>query len=84
MLITSDTKLHLKNLVERVERLEEEKSKISEHISEVYGEAKSAGFDVKIMKQIVKMRKLDSQEIQEQEELLDIYRVALGMIPDSD
>jgi uncharacterized protein (UPF0335 family) len=84
MLITSDTKLHLTNLIERVERLEEEKSKIAEHISEVYGEAKSSGFDVKTMKQIVKMRKLDSQEMQEQEELLDIYRMALGMIPDKD
>ena len=82
MMITIDTKLQLKNLIERVERLEEEKSKIAEHISEVYSEAKSSGFEPKIMKQIVKLRKLDSQEVQEQEELLDLYKVALGMLPD--
>jgi uncharacterized protein (UPF0335 family) len=82
MLNTSDTKLHLKNLIERIERLEEEKAKMGEDIREVFAEAKSSGFDTKVMRQILKLRRLDQQEINEQEELLDIYKAALGMIPE--
>jgi uncharacterized protein (UPF0335 family) len=82
MITTNDTKLHLKNLIERIEKLEQEKSNLAEHIRDVYGEAKSSGFDTKVMRQILKIRRMDTQEVQEQEELFDIYRVALGMIPD--
>ena len=70
----------LKSLVERVEQLEEEKAVIGEHIRDVFGEAKGAGFDVKIIRQVLKIRKLETQERVEQEELLDLYMTALGMI----
>jgi uncharacterized protein (UPF0335 family) len=72
----------LKSFIERVERLEEEKRALTEDIKEVYAEAKGAGFDVKIMRQIVKIRKMDQDDLDEQETLLDVYKRALGMIPD--
>lgn len=84
MITTNDTKLHLKNLIERIEKLEQEKANLAEHIRDVFAEAKSSGFDPKIMRQILKIRRMDTQEVQEQEELLDIYRAALGMIPNDD
>ena len=69
----------LRSLIERVERLEEEKASIAADIKEVFAEAKGNGFDVKIMKQIIKLRKMDKSEIDEQEALLDMYLSALGM-----
>lgn len=72
----------LRGLVERIERLEEEKSAIADDIKEVYGEAKGTGFDVKAMRQIVKMRKMDASDRMEQEAILDTYLHALGMVPD--
>ena len=72
----------LKSFIERVERLEEEKRALAEDIKEVYAEAKGVGFDVKIMRQIVKIRMMDQDELDEQETLLDVYKRALGMIPD--
>ena len=84
MITTNDTKLHLKNLIERIEKLEQEKANLAEHIRDVFAEAKTSGFDPKIMRQILKIRRMDTQEVQEQEELLDIYRAALGMIPNDD
>lgn len=81
MITTSDTKLHLKNLIERIEKLEQEKAALAEHIRDVFAEAKSSGFDTKVMRQILKIRRMDAQEVYEQEELLDIYKSALGMIP---
>jgi len=72
----------LRAFIERIERLEEEKKAISEDIKEVYGEAKGTGFDAKIIRQIVRIRKLDASERLEQEALLDTYMHALGMIPD--
>lgn len=71
----------LKLFVEKIERLEEEKSEVQENIKDVYAEAKSVGFDTKVMKQVVRLRKLKKEEYEEQEELLDIYKQALGMIP---
>ncbi len=71
----------LRLFIEKIERLEEEKSELQENIREVYSEAKSTGFDVKVMKQIVRMRKMKKEELAEQEELLDLYRQALGMLP---
>ena len=73
----------LRAFIERVERLEEEKKAISDDIKEVFAEAKANGFDTKVMRQIVRIRKQDSAERQEQEALLDLYLHALGMIPDS-
>lgn len=72
----------LKSIVERIERLEEEKAGIAEDIREVYGEAKANGFDVKVLRQVVRMRKQDLTERQEQDAVRDLYLHALGMIPD--
>lgn len=69
----------LKAYIERVERLEEEKAALAADVREVYAEAKANGFDVKIMRQVVRLRKLDSQDRTEQEALLDLYKRALGM-----
>ncbi|MDG1438639.1 MAG: DUF2312 domain-containing protein [Emcibacteraceae bacterium] len=70
----------LKSFIERIERLEEEKKAMADDIKDIYGEAKSTGFDPKIMRQIVRIRKMDETERQEQEALLDVYTHALGMI----
>lgn len=72
----------LKAFVERIERLEEEKATIAEDIKEVYAEAKSSGFDTKILRQVIRLRAQDSAERQEQEALLDMYLNALGMVPE--
>lgn len=70
----------LKSFIERIERLEEEKAALASDIKDVFAEAKgSGGFDTKIMRQILKLRKLDSADIEEQETLLDLYKRALGM-----
>lgn len=74
----------LRSFIERVERLEEEKKAIADDIRDVYAEAKGSGFDTKIMKQIVRLRKLDTMERQEQEAILDLYKQALGMLPADD
>lgn len=69
----------LKSLIERVERLEEDKRTIADDIKEVYAEAKSTGFDTRIMRQVVRLRKMEDHERQEREALLDLYQSALGM-----
>lgn len=69
----------LLSIVTRVERLEEEKKALSSDIKDIFSEAKSAGFDPKVLKQIIRIRKQDPAEVEEQETLLDIYRRALGM-----
>ena len=76
---TSVSAAQLKSYIERIERLEEEKATKSIDIREVYAEAKGNGFDAKIMRKVISLRKLDSQELAEQEELLDLYKSALGM-----
>ena len=75
---------HLRQFVERIERLEEEKRSLAEDIKEVYQEAKGNGFDVKTIRKIVTLRKIEPTEIEEQETLLDLYKAALGMIPEAD
>jgi uncharacterized protein (UPF0335 family) len=69
----------LRTIIERIERLEEEKAALAEDIREVFSEAKSAGFDVKILRQVIRLRKLDSSDRQEQEAILDLYKRALDM-----
>ena len=69
----------LRSIIERIERLEEEKKTIADDIKEVYGEAKGNGFDVKTLRQIVKLRKQDREERAESEAMLDMYLHALGM-----
>jgi uncharacterized protein (UPF0335 family) len=70
---------HLKSFIERIERLEEEKKALADDIRDVYSEAKATGFDVKVMRQIVKIRKMDKNDLDEQEALLETYMRALGM-----
>jgi uncharacterized protein (UPF0335 family) len=72
----------LRSFIERIERLEEEKRTLGEDIKEVFAEAKGSGFDAKIMRQIIKIRRMDKDDLDEQETLLDIYKRALGMLPD--
>jgi uncharacterized protein (UPF0335 family) len=69
----------LRGIVDRIERLEEERKALSADIKDIYGEAKSAGFDVKVLRQLIRLRKQEPAEIEEQETLLDVYRHALGM-----
>jgi uncharacterized protein (UPF0335 family) len=69
----------LRSFIERVERLEEEKAALAADIREVYAEAKSTGFDTKIMRMIVKLRKMDRESREEQEHLLSLYRTALDL-----
>ncbi len=72
----------LQQIVMRIERLEEEKKGIADDIKEVYAEAKSNGFDVKILRQVIRLRKMDKAALQEQDALLELYRDALDMTPD--
>jgi uncharacterized protein (UPF0335 family) len=73
----------LKSFIERIERLEEEKRALSGDIKEVYAEAKGTGFEPKIMRHIIKIRKMDKEEVDEEESLLDLYKRALGMSPEA-
>jgi len=77
---TRFAKDQLKAIVERIESLEEEKKVTSDDIRDVYAEAKGNGFDAKALRAIVKMRKMDSNERREQEEILETYMHALGML----
>jgi len=70
----------LSSFIERIERLEEEKASLAEDIKEVYAESKGLGFDVKTIRQIVKLRKMDAEKRREGEELLDLYKAAVGMV----
>jgi uncharacterized protein (UPF0335 family) len=72
----------LKSLVERIERLEEEKKTIAGDIKEVYAEAKANGFDTKIIRKVISIRKKDRHEREEEEAMLDVYLSALGMLPE--
>jgi len=77
---TSFARDQLKAIIERIERLEEEKKATSDDIKDVYAEAKGNGFDVKALRQIVRLRKIDSDERREQEAVLETYMHALGML----
>lgn len=70
----------LKSIVERIERLEEEKKAIADDIKDVYAEAKANGFDTKVLRTIIRLRKQDAAEREEQEAILDLYKAALGII----
>lgn len=78
--LTQTTKQKLKLLVARIEKLEEEKQSIADDIKESYAEAKAVGFDSKVLRQVIKMRKQDRQEREEQEQIRDLYLHALGEI----
>lgn len=74
---------HLRQYITRIERLEEEKSCIAVDIREAYAEAKANGFDTVALREIIKLRKLSKEELEEREQLLDTYKGALGMIQTS-
>lgn len=69
----------LKQIVEKIERLEEEKAQLSEHIKDIFGTAKGEGFDLKTLRSVLRLRKMKPEEMSEQEELLELYLTALGM-----
>ena len=73
----------LRSIVERVERLDEEKRALSGDIKDIMAEAKSAGFDTKVIRQLIAIRRKDAAEVEEQETLLQIYKAALGMLADT-
>jgi uncharacterized protein (UPF0335 family) len=70
----------LRAFIERIERLEEEKQTIADDIKEVFAEAKGTGFDTKAMRTIIRLRKKDRAELEEEEAMLDLYKAALGMV----
>jgi uncharacterized protein (UPF0335 family) len=69
----------LRSIVERVERLEEERKALASDIKDVFAEAKSAGFEVKVIRQIIRIRRQEPMEVETEQALLDLYRRALGM-----
>lgn len=78
--IDSSSKDYLNQFMARVERLEEDKRVILDDIKELYLEAKAQGFDVKVLRQLVRIRKIDRAKLDEHEELLDLYKHAIGMV----
>ncbi len=74
----------LRSLIERIERLEEEKKALAADIREVYAEAKANGFDTKILRKVVALRKKERSEREEEEAMIELYLNALGMLPDAE
>lgn len=79
--IQGTTRDQLRAFIERIERLEEEKAALAADVKEVYAEAKTMGFDVKTLRTIIRIRKQDENERNEQEAILATYMIALGMVP---
>lgn len=79
---TQITKEQLKSYIERIERLEEEKATLALDIREVYAEAKANGYDTKTMRKVISLRKVDAADREEQDQLLELYQQALGMLPE--
>ncbi|QQN73912.1 DUF2312 domain-containing protein [Croceicoccus sp. YJ47] len=77
--MTTETDDRLRLLIERIERLEEEKKGIADDIKEVYGEAKAVGYDAKIVRQVVRLRAMNPDDRREMESVLDLYKAALGL-----
>lgn len=78
--VTKFSKDQLRSIIERIERLEEERKQLGDDVRDIYSEAKGGGWDVKALRTIVRMRKQDPNERQEQETILETYMHALGMI----
>ena len=78
--IDNSSKEYLKQFMARIERLEEDKKTVLEDIKEVYAEAKAQGFDTKVLRNIVRIRKIDRAKLEEHEELMDLYKHALDMV----
>ena len=79
MLGSSISAQELRQFIEKIERLEDEKAEVQNQIKEIMAESKAQGFDTSIMRQIIRMRKMKKEDLIEQQELLDIYTQALGM-----
>jgi uncharacterized protein (UPF0335 family) len=77
-IVTAD---QLRAFIERIENLETEKKALGEDIKEVYAEAKGEGFDTTIMREVIRIRRMDEADVAEREELIDVYKRALGMLP---
>ena len=77
-ILTATAQTRLKTIIERVERLEEEKAEVMAHIKDVFAEAKGEGFDVKVLRKVIRMRKQDKAKRQEEEALIDLYLSAIG------
>ena len=77
--LTSVAQGRLRTIVERIERLEEDKAAVMEDIKEVFAEAKGEGYDVKILRKVIRIRKMDKAKRQEEEAILDLYLAALGL-----
>lgn len=78
--LTDAAREKLRMTVERVERLEEEKKEVADQIKDVYAEAKAMGYDTKALRQVIRLRKQDRQEREEQEAVLETYLIALGEV----
>ncbi len=70
----------LQSIISRIEKLEEDKAGISDDIKEVYAEAKGVGYDIKIIRQIIRLRKIEVEKRRENDELLELYKSAIGMV----
>lgn len=81
--LQASTQKQLRQLVEQIERLEEEKKQLASDIRDKYLEAKAVGFDVKVLRQVVRLRKKSQEERQEEESVLEVYMHALGMLDDN-
>ena len=81
--VENEASSHLRAFVERIERLEEEKKEVAGFIKDVFGEAKAMGFDTKILKKVIAIRRMDEAQRMEEDAILDTYLAALGMIPDA-
>ena len=77
-ILNATAQTRLKTIIERVERLEEEKAEVMAHIKDVFAEAKGEGFDVKVLRKVIRMRKQDTAKRQEEEALIDLYLSAIG------
>ena len=77
-ILNATAQTRLKTIIERVERLEEEKAEVMAHIKDVFAEAKGEGFDVKVLRKVIRMRKQDKAKRQEEEALIDLYLSAIG------
>lgn len=75
----NDVNARIRSLVERIERLEQERKELGTDIKDIYSEGKSAGFDPKVMKRLISIRKQDPDDVEAQDELLHLYKTALGM-----
>ncbi len=69
----------LKAFIERIERLEEEKAALADDVKDIFAESKAVGFDVKIMRKVIRLRKMDKEKRQEEEQLLELYKSAIGL-----